>query len=133
MSVFVTDTHPLLWFTLNKHGNLSKAALRAFTAAQAGQGFIYIPAIVLFETAILERNGKIKLYGGFLRWTETLLKNSGFGFAPLEPAIIDLAVGYNFNNDPFDGVITATAAELSLPLITKDAVITESNSVEIYW
>ena len=133
MSVFVTDTHPLLWFTLNKHGDLSKSALKAFAETETGRTFVYIPAVVLWEAAILERKGKIKLSGGFGRWAETLLANSGFSLAPLEPAIIDLAVGYNFNGDPFDGVITATAAELSLPLITKDDAITKSNLVEIYW
>ncbi|HSK74756.1 MAG TPA: type II toxin-antitoxin system VapC family toxin [Pyrinomonadaceae bacterium] len=133
MSVFVTDTHPLLWFTLNKRGNLSKNALEAFSAAEAEQGFIYIPAVVLWEAAVLERGSKIKLSGGFSRWAEALLKNPGFGLAPLEPGIIGLAVGYNFNNDPFDAVIVATAANLSLPLITKDAAITSSNLVEIHW
>jgi PIN domain nuclease of toxin-antitoxin system len=107
--------------------------LKAFAGTESGQTFVYIPAVVLWEAAILERKGKIKLTGGFTRWAETLLANSGFGLAPLEPAIIDLAVGYNFNGDPFDGVITATASELSLPLITKDAAITKSNLVEIYW
>ena len=82
---------------------------------------------------MLERNGKIKLYDGFLRWVEELLNNSGFGLAPLEPAIIRQAVSYNFNNDPFDSVIVATAVELSLPLITKDAAITNSNLVEVLW
>lgn len=133
MSVFVTDTHPVLWFTLNQRHNLSPKSLAALENAAAGNGFIYVPAVVLWEIAILERKGRIKLSGGFARWSETLLKNSGFGIAPLEPAIINLAVGYNFNNDPFDSVIVATAAEMSLPLITKDAAITESNLIEIYW
>ena len=133
MSVFVTDTHPLVWFFGNKHGNLSKPTLRVFSEAENGQAFIYIPAMVLLETAILERIGRIKLDDGFLRWTEKIMKNSGFGIAPLDPAIINSAVGYNFNNDPFDGVITATAAELAIPLITKDAAITDSNLVEIHW
>ncbi|MDQ3748263.1 MAG: type II toxin-antitoxin system VapC family toxin [Acidobacteriota bacterium] len=133
MSVFVTDTHPALWFFGDKHGDLSPKALSAFQAAEAGNGFIYVPAVVLWEAAILERKGKIKLHGGFSRWAETLLKNSGFGIAPLEPAVIALAVGYNFNDDPFDKAIVATAAELSLPLITKDAAITGSNLIDICW
>ena len=132
MSVFATDTHPLVWFTGGRHSNLSKSVLKAFVDAESGNGFIYIPAVVLWETAILERKGKIKLNNGFSRWTETLLKNSGFGIAPLEPAVIALAVGYSFNNDPFDSAIVATAAELSLPLITKDAAITDSNLIETY-
>lgn len=133
MSVFVADTHPILWFTLNKRGLLSKSALRAFTDAEVGMAFIHVPAMVLLETAMLERSGKIKLDGGFLRWTETLFKNSGFGIAPLDAAVINRAVGFNFNGDPFDKVIAATAAELSLPLITKDAAITDSKLIEIYW
>lgn len=63
----------------------------------------------------------------------TVLRNPGFGIAPLEPATIALAVGYNFNNDSFDNAIVATAAELSLPLITKDAAIVNSNLTEIFW
>ncbi len=133
MSVFVTDTHPLLWFTLNKQRELSPKTLAAFENAAAGNGFIYVPTVVLWETAILERKGRIKLDNGFLRWTETIFKNSGFGIAPLEPSAIDLAVGYNFNNDPFDNAIVAAAADLSIPLITKDAAITDSNLIEIYW
>ena len=53
------------------------------------------------------------------------LQKLGFGIASLEAAAIDLAVGYNFNNDPFNGAIVGAAVDLSLPLITKD--------VETYW
>lgn len=133
MSVFVTDTHPVVWYFGGKHANLSSKALAAFQSAELGNNFIYVPTVVLWESAILERKGRIKLLGGFLRWTETIFKNSGFGIAPLEPSAIDLAVAYNFNNDPFDNAIAAIAADLSLPLITKDATITASNLIEIYW
>jgi PIN domain nuclease of toxin-antitoxin system len=133
MSVFVTDTHPLVWFGGGKHGNLSQAALKVFADAEAGQAFIYIPAVVLWGIALLERTGKIKLGGGFSRWTEKILAHPGFGIAPLEPAIIAQAVAYNLNSDPFDSVIAATAAELSLPLITRDAAMTDSRLIEIYW
>lgn len=133
MSVFVTDTHPLLWFTLNQRANLSKSALIALSDAEAGNGYVYVPAMVLLETAILDRQGRINLKGGFLRWTESVLKNSGFGVAQLEPEIINSSVGYSFNKDPFDRVIVATATELSFPLITKDSAITGSGLVEILW
>jgi PIN domain nuclease of toxin-antitoxin system len=61
------------------------------------------------------------------------LCSAGFGIAPLEPEIIALGAGYNFNGDPFDETITAYAAHLDLPLITKDRAITDSGLVEIYW
>lgn len=133
MSLFVTDTHPLVWFSAGKLAGLSKAAFQAFADAETGRAFIYVPAVALWEVALLERNGKIRLDGGFLLWTERLLAHPGFGLAPLEPAVIARAVAYNFNSDPFDGVIGATAAELSLPLITKDAAMTGSSLFEIHW
>lgn len=133
MSVFVTDTHPFVWFASGKPGNLSKAAFKAFTEAESGNAFIHIPAMVLYEIAILEKHRKIALEGGFRRWTENVLKNDGFGVADLELEIINSAVGYSFNEDPFDNVIVATAAEMSLPLITKDSAITDSGLVEICW
>ncbi|MFT3744150.1 MAG: type II toxin-antitoxin system VapC family toxin [Pyrinomonadaceae bacterium] len=133
MSVFVTDTHPLLWFTLNQQRNLSPPALRAFTDADRGETYIHIPSLVLYEIAILESLGKISLRNGFLHWTENLVRKSGFGVASIEPEIIRAAVGYSFNSDPFDRVIVATAQEFSLPLITKDQAITNSGLVELLW
>lgn len=133
MSVYVTDTHPLVWFTLNKGNQLSEKARRAFEAAETGQAFVYVPAIVLWETALLERAGRIKLNEGFLRWAEKILSSSGFGLAPLDTEIIALGAGYNFNGDPFDETITAYAAHLDVPLITKDTAITNAGLVEIFW
>lgn len=133
MSVFVTDTHPLLWFTLDQQRNLSKNALDAFTAADEGRAYIHIPSMVLYEVAILEHQGKIKLNERFIRWSENLLANDCFGMAAFEPAIISSAVGYTFNGDPFDKAIVATAAEMSLPLITRDSAITNSGLVELLW
>ncbi len=133
MSVYLTDTHSLLWFTLNKHSSLSNKALTAFESATRGESFIYIPVIVLWEVAILEQKQRIKLNNGFRDWTMQVLKTKSFGVAPLEPEIIAIGTGYNFNNDPFDEMITAFASSMDLPLITKDNAITESGLVEIYW
>jgi PIN domain nuclease of toxin-antitoxin system len=97
------------------------------------QALIYIPAVSFWEIALLERLGKIKLRDGFARWSSALLAKRGFAILPLETSIIAQAVGYNFNNDLFDKVIVASAAEVGAPLISKDVAITESNLVEIWW
>lgn len=133
MSVYVTDTHSLLWFTLNKHSSLSNKALKAFESTVKGESFIYIPAIVLWETAILEQKQRIKLNNGFLDWANQILKTKSFGIAPLEPEIIALGTGFNFNQDPFDEMIAAFASYMNLPLITRDNAVTDSGLVEIYW
>ena len=133
MSVYVTDTHPLVWFTLNEQRNLSKPVLRVFESALSGTAFIHVPAMVLYEIAILEKQRKVDLTNGFRRWTENLLSETGFGITHLEPDMIRTAVGFSFNGDPFDKAIAATAVELELPLITRDSAITDSGLVEILW
>ena len=131
--MFVTDTHPLIWYSTGKHSQLSRKALTAFQKAETAETLIYVPAVVFWEIALLENLGKIRLNERFDRWADALLAKQGFEIAPLETAIIWQAVGFNFNNDSFDKIIVATSMELDIPLITKDFAITESNLVEIYW
>ncbi len=131
--MFVTDTHPLIWYSTGKHSQLSRKVLTAFQKTEASEKLIYIPADVFWEIALLENLGKIKLNERFDRWANALLGKQGFEIVPLETSIISQAVGYNFNNDSFDKIIVASTVELDVPLITKDIAITESNLVEIYW
>lgn len=131
--MFLTDTHPLIWYSTGKHAQLSRKVLNAFHKAEASETVIYVSAVTFWEIALLENLGKIKLNERFDRWANDLLAKNGFEIVPLEPSIISRSVGYNFNDDSFDKVIVAGAIELDVPLITKDWAITESNLVEIYW
>lgn len=131
--MFVTDTHPLIWYATGKHPQLSQKVLTAFQKAETAETLIYVPAVVFWEIALLENLGKIKLNERFDRWADLLLARPGFEIAPLETSVISQAVGFNFNNDSFDKIIVASAIELDMPLITKDVAITESNLIEIYW
>ncbi|HQU85958.1 MAG TPA: type II toxin-antitoxin system VapC family toxin [Pyrinomonadaceae bacterium] len=131
--MFVTDTHALIWYLTGKHSQLSSKVLQAFQKAENGEIIIYIPSVVFWEIALLEKRGRIALKDGFEKWSRKVLSKSGFAIAHLETEIIAKAVGYNFNEDPFDAAIVATAIEFEVPLITKDVAITESNLVEIYW
>ena len=131
--MFVSDTHPLIWYSTGKHSQLSRKALNVFQKAEICESLIYIPAVTFWEIALLENLGKIKLDKKFDFWANELLSGSGFEIVPLEPSIISKSVGYNFNDDSFDKVIVASAVELDVPLITKDVAIAEANLVEIYW
>lgn len=131
--MFVTDTHPLVWYSTGKHKQLSRKVLSAFQKAESAETLIYVPAVVFWEIALLESLGKIKLKERFDHWTDALLAKQGFDIMPLETSIIWQSIGFNFNNDSFDKIIVASAIELDIPLITKDKAITESNLVEIYW
>lgn len=133
MSIFVTDTHPLVWYATNKYSSLSKKVLRTFQQADDGEVLIYVPTVVFWEVAILEKSGKIRLQDGFDKWLASLLNQTGFAEAVFDSSIIKQAIGYNFNEDIFDAAIVATVTALDFPLITKDVAISQANLVEIYW
>jgi PIN domain nuclease of toxin-antitoxin system len=131
--MYVTDAHPLIWSANQRFSLLSKKALRAFQKADDGDIVIYVPSVVLLEAAILEKKNKIKLQNGFEKWAENLIRKNGFSLTDIDIAVISRSVGYNFNDDPFDRLIVATAVELDLPLITRDDSIVDSNLVEVHW
>jgi PIN domain nuclease of toxin-antitoxin system len=131
--MFVTDTHTIVWYSTGKVSNLSTKVLQAFEKADNGESVIYIPTVVLWETAILQKLGKVNLREKFDYWADKLLQKQGFEIIHMTTSIIANSVGYNFNNDIFDKVIVASAVEFELPLMTKDNAIIESNLTEIYW
>ena len=132
MSLYVTDTHPLVWYATGKHAKLSKKALRAFNAAAREEALIYVPGFVLWEVAVLLKIGCIALNEDYGEWAEHLVAQPGFELADFSVQVTTEAYTYPFL-DPFDGVITATAKVMDLPLITKDMEIDESRLVEVYW
>jgi PIN domain nuclease of toxin-antitoxin system len=133
VAVFVTDTHPLIWYTSGKHSSLSQRALRIFDSAFASRSVIIIPSAVLWEVSLLVQRGKLKLREPFDQWVAALLSREGVDFAALDVEVISEAHRLAFGADPFDRAIVATARLMDLPLITKDTVIVDANLVEIAW
>lgn len=132
MAVYVTDTHPLVWYATNKLAKLSKKALSAFNAAAREEALIYVPGFVFCEIALLLKIRRISLQESYGDWAEHLVARPGFDLAPFSVEVTTEAYSYPFS-DPFDAVITATAKVMDLALITKDAEITESELVNILW
>lgn len=133
MSMFVTDTHALVFYANRNQRQLSRRAWQAFEQAENGQALILVPAPALWEVSILERIGQIKLNKPYEEWARDLFAHPCFDCVALDAAIIAEARNCNFNNDIFDSAITATAIVKDLPLITRDDAITASGRVEIYW
>jgi PIN domain nuclease of toxin-antitoxin system len=130
--VYVTDTHPLVWYATGTHRRLSQQALRAFQDASGDQALIYVPAFVLWEIAMLLKVRRIVLHESYGEWIEHLLAQPGYALAPVEARILIEAYAYPFP-DPFDSVITATAKVMDLPLLTRDTEINASHLAEVYW
>lgn len=133
MSVYVTDTHPLIWYAANQQSKLSRKAHRLFEKAWVNQAFIYVPAAALWEVALLIKAGQIRMSQPFEQWAAALASKPGFEITPLDATVLQTSLNVHINGDPFDEVIVATALTLDLPLITKDAAINDSGLVEVVW
>ena len=130
--MFVTDTHPLIWYW-QKPAKLSKKAKAAFDAAALAQDAIYVPTAVLWEMHFALRSGELELAIPFEEWIDRLLAAPGFTAQPLDADTIKIIHGLTFHNDPFDSAIVAAAISLGLPLITNDSLIHSIKPCKLYW
>jgi PIN domain nuclease of toxin-antitoxin system len=128
----VADTHALILHAAGT-GQLGNKAARHFDAAERQQALVYIPAAVIWETSLLARVGRINLRRSVRDFFDDLFSNVSYHPVDLTPEQIYVADDLRFTRDPFDGLITAAAASLSLPLITRDATIRGSGVVRVIW
>ena len=133
MAVYVTDTHPLIWYTAGKHSRLSPRVVKIFDAAFAERALVVIPSPVFWEISLLVQHGRIKLREPFDQWTAALISGRGLDVAALDVDVINEAHRLTFNGDPFDRAIVATARLMDLQLISKDSAIVNANVVDIVW
>lgn len=133
MSVYVTDTHPLVWFVGGEQRKLSPKAFQAFQECKAGKILIYVPVPALWEISLLARVGKINLEKSIGQWCQDLFRRPAFIPVPLEVEHMVEAHSLSFTTDPFDLLIVAVARILGHPLITKDSAIEEANLLPTFW
>ena len=131
--LFVTDTHPLLWFAANQRRKLGSKARVAFDAYESGEASIYVPAPVIIECWMLARNGTLMLEGSLDKWWRSV---QAPGLLPVELTPEDVIRAADLawdHDDVFDRLIVATTQRLDVPLITKDGSITTWGGVEVRW
>lgn len=68
MSMYVTDTHPLIYYFGPNRRKLSARARRIFEQAEQSEAFVLIPAAAIWEVSMLEQAGRIKLDRPFNEW-----------------------------------------------------------------
>jgi PIN domain nuclease of toxin-antitoxin system len=130
--VYVTDTHALIWYTQAKSGRLGKRAKALFEDAEEDRKLIHVPSVVLWELSSVVMDGTISLDQRFDHWCRALDSKRGFQIQSLLWEDVNEARGLPFP-DPFDCLIAGTALRLGMPLITRDAAISESGLVETIW
>ena len=128
----VADTHALLYHA-GASPRLGKRAAAHFARAEAREALVYVPAAVIWEVTLLARGGRFYLRRPPRAFFDDLFSSPAYQPYDLSAAQIFDADELRINRDPFDALICAAARSLDMPLMTRDADITESGAVRIVW
>jgi PIN domain nuclease of toxin-antitoxin system len=128
----VADTHALVFHAAGT-GKLGPKALAHFQASERREAITYVPAAVMWEVCLLARAVRINLRRSPRVFFDDLFSNPAYQPLDLTATQVVLADEMRFTRDPFDALICAAAADLTLPLLTRDAVIRESGRVRVIW
>lgn len=131
-SAAVTDTHALIFHAAGG-GVLGPKARAAFAAAERREMLIYVPVAVIWEVGLLARAVRINLRRPVREFFADLFSNPAYQPHALEADQVFDADDLRFTRDPFDALIVASARDLNLALITRDAAIRESGAVRTIW
>jgi PIN domain nuclease of toxin-antitoxin system len=114
------DTH--IWFRYQVTPRLVRVpALEAIDRA-AVRNDVFVSAISVWELAMLERDGKLDLYGGVDRWSQAALSKPGINLLPLSPqiSIASVYLPDPMHKDPADRILVASARVERMTLVTSD-------------
>lgn len=126
--MLVVDTHAVVWWTLSPK-LLSPRAARELADADV----VGVPAIVLWEVALLARKGRLELDLPVAEWAERLLAIPRVRSLPLTPTVALAAEALDMHPDPADRFIVATAREHEASLLTKDRLLRRLRVVRAVW
>jgi PIN domain nuclease of toxin-antitoxin system len=128
----VTDTHALVFHAAGG-GRLGPKARQHFDACERRQAILYVPVAVMWEISLLARAVRISLRRPLAEFFDDLFSNPAYQPIDATAAHVLIADELRFTRDPFDALIVATARDLGLPLVTRDAQIRESGAVRAIW
>jgi PIN domain nuclease of toxin-antitoxin system len=126
---YLLDTHAFLWAATDED-RLSIKAARAVATTPYEQ--LAIADVTLQEIGLLLHSGRVSFNGSPAAVLGLLLHYVTVLPITLEIALAAPALALP-HGDQFDRIITATAKVHRLPLVTKDANITDSSIVTTVW
>lgn len=132
----VADSHSLLYYLFTPD-QLSDRALDVLGQAEDSDGIVVSAATLGDLWYSSHKIGKRALTpGAFDSLRATVLDpQNQFQLAPLDATTMDHLRSFPLEAlpDPWDRLIVSTAAQLQLPLVTKDRAITAAGVVETIW
>jgi PIN domain nuclease of toxin-antitoxin system len=99
----------------------------------AGNGAIFVPALVMVEFGEAVRRGEVKLVEDTLAFGRRLFSTNRFIPVDLTWEIVQRAEELLVIPERGDRLIAATAMELDYPLITRDPEIAAAAGLELIW
>jgi PIN domain nuclease of toxin-antitoxin system len=131
--IYVTDTHPLVFWSSNRKKRLGKRARRILQETEQGKHSIIVPIVVLEEINRLMEKKIVHLNVPFRRWTEELERSANFLIQAYTLEVLLESISLAAIRDPADRAIVATARHLRFPLITADELIHDGDWVDTVW
>lgn len=131
--IYVTDTHPLVFWSSNRKRRLGNRARRILQETERGKHSFIVPIVVLAEINRLVERKIVRLDVPLRRWAEELERSPNFQVQPYTLEILIESVSLGAIRDPADRAIVATARQLRCPLITADELIRDGDWVDTVW
>jgi len=131
--IYVTDTHPLVFWSSNRRRRLGNRARRILQETEQGKHSIIVPIVVLEEINRLVERKIVRLEVPFRRWAEELERSPNFQVQAYTLEVLLESVSLAAIRDPADRTIVATARQLRCPLITADELIRDGEWVDTVW
>ena len=128
--MIVLDTHAWIW-RANSSPSLSAVARDACDHA----GRLIVPAISVWEVAMLVSKGRLGLDRDIVEWVKRALAFPRISLEGLSPeiSILSSRLPGDLHGDPADRLIAATALHLGAPLVTKDTALRRWGQIETIW
>lgn len=119
--MIVLDTHVLIWL-INGDERIRKSGLLNHINKAIKDNSIVIPAICMWEIAMLASKERISLSENTLDWIKNVTSAPGVSIQPLSPEIAydSSILPGDFHGDPADRMIVASARILDATLLTFD-------------
>ena len=129
----IADTHALIWYLLNDP-RLSTIARSAFTDAAAQGLYVGLPSISVVEIIYLTEKNRISQTALSLLQSQLKSKQTVLQVVPLDEAIAFRVqqIPRNLVPEMPDRIITATALQYNLPLLSRDHKI-QATGLNILW
>jgi PIN domain nuclease of toxin-antitoxin system len=131
--IYVTDTHPLVFWSSNRRRRLGNRARRILQETEQGKHSIIVPIVVLEEINRPVERKIVRLEVPFRRWAEELERSPNFQVQAYTLEVLLESVSLAAIRDPADRAIVATARQLRCPLITADELIRDGEWIDTVW